>query len=157
MKKQHISNKDKDGIEPQRNCNGQRIILPYAKPLPCTSLFIIMYNTYIHFFIISYITALKLEIGPTTFPSIKPLVAPRPMILMSSFSSALYVPPSSFFKLHPTHVVSALGSDECVPSTLPPTSGKLSCPGSGPTLPSCSTLTGYFMRWPFISTICGET
>lgn len=47
------------------------------------------------------------------------------------------------------HVVKTSGMvAEGAPSTLPPTSGKFSCPGNGPTLPSASTSMGYFRRWP---------
>lgn len=37
------------------------------------------------------------------------------------------------------------------PTICPPTSGKLSHPGSGLTLPFRSTSTGYFIKCPFIS------
>lgn len=45
------------------------------------------------------------------------------------------------------HVVRISGMvGEGAPRTLPPTSGKFSCPGNGFTLPSASTSTGYLRR-----------
>ena len=46
------------------------------------------------------------------------------------------------------YIVSVSGSEVGAPRILPPTSGKHSWSGSGPTLPSASTLTGYFRRCP---------
>ena len=46
------------------------------------------------------------------------------------------------------YVVRASGRLVRAPRTLPPKSGKVSCPGKGLTFPSTSTWIGYFRRWP---------
>ena len=51
-------------------------------------------------------------------------------------------------KLKEDYVVNASGSVERAPQTLPPTSGKVSNPGRGLSLPLLFTSTGYLRRCP---------